>query len=89
MRGWLNGEVENRRILDASPGVRRSVDRFWRYSALYTGPELRPRSLAISEGRDVGNITARKFGPDGPVEVPCSADSAYHVFLPDRKFDAK
>ena len=45
---------------------------------------------AISEGRDVGKVTATKFGPDesdGPVDVPYFVDLtfAYHVFLPDRK----
>ncbi len=41
----------------------------------------------ISEGCDVGNVTATKFGPDGPVDVPYFVDFAfaYHVFFPDRK----
>ena len=41
----------------------------------------------ISEGRDVGNVTATKLGPDGPVDVPYFVDFAfaYHVFFPDRK----
>ena len=41
----------------------------------------------ISEGRDVGNVTATKFGPDGPDDVPYFVDIgfAYHVFFPDRK----
>lgn len=41
----------------------------------------------ISRGRDVGNVTATKFGPDGLIDVPYFVDFAfaYHVFFPDRK----
>ena len=41
----------------------------------------------IAKGRDVGNVTATKFGPDGPVDIPYFVDFAfaYHVFFPDRK----
>ena len=30
VRGWLNGEEENGRPLDASAGIRRIIDRIWR-----------------------------------------------------------
>ena len=41
----------------------------------------------IFEGRDVGNETATKIVPDGPVDVPYFVDFtfAYHVSFPDRK----
>tara|TARA_B100000676_G_scaffold232797_1_gene231735 strand:+ start:4015 stop:4248 length:234 start_codon:yes stop_codon:yes gene_type:complete len=41
----------------------------------------------ISESRDVGNVTATKTVPDGPVDVPYFIDFgfAYNVFFPDRK----
>ena len=41
----------------------------------------------ISEGRDVGNVTATKIVADGPVDMPDFVDFAfaYHVCFPDRK----
>ncbi|MEL0018845.1 MAG: DUF3179 domain-containing protein [Rickettsiales bacterium] len=40
----------------------------------------------IARGRDVGNVTATRQGPDGPVDVPYFVDFAFadHAFFPDR-----
>ena len=45
----------------------------------------------ISRGRDVGNVTATKFGRDALIDVPYFVDFAfaYHVFFPDRKIYVK
>ena len=45
----------------------------------------------ISRGRDVGNVTATKSGPDAIIYVPYFVDFAfaYHVFIPDRKIHVK
>tara|TARA_Y100001968_G_C19073868_1_gene579733 strand:+ start:125 stop:319 length:195 start_codon:yes stop_codon:yes gene_type:complete len=49
------------------------------------GWDSAPDTRDISEGRDAGDVTAKKFGPDGPVNVPYFVDVAYHVFFLDSK----
>ncbi len=43
-------------------------------------------SPEIAKGRDVGNITASRKGPNGPVDIPYFVDFAfaYRAFFPDR-----